>query len=105
MNGGTCLHETPGKRLPRGRKKNVRCATGLTDRCPKLSARKLVIVPSFTLGLIAKIPTGGTSLHTRAIFSSRRTSPPLSHDAHSTCSHLQPIKQGVVESVPNNPHQ
>jgi hypothetical protein len=25
MNGGTCLRETVGKRVPRGRKKNVRC--------------------------------------------------------------------------------
>ena len=25
MNGGTCLRETLGKRVPRGRKKNVRC--------------------------------------------------------------------------------
>jgi len=36
MNGGTCLHETPGKRLPRGRKKNVRCnrSSLLTNSLP-----------------------------------------------------------------------
>ena len=36
MNGGTCLHETPGERLPRGRKKNVRCnrSSLLTNSLP-----------------------------------------------------------------------
>src|SRR5215469_10094944 len=36
MNGGTCLHETPGKRVPRGRKKNVRCnrSSLLTNSLP-----------------------------------------------------------------------
>ena len=36
MNGGTCLHETPGQRLPRGRKKNVRCnrSSLLTNSLP-----------------------------------------------------------------------
>ena len=36
MNGGTCLHETPSKRLPSGRKKNVRCnrSSLLTNSLP-----------------------------------------------------------------------
>ena len=36
MNGGTCLRETPGKRLPSGRKKNVRCnrSSLLTNSLP-----------------------------------------------------------------------
>ena len=36
MNGGTCLHETLGKRLPSGRKRNVRCnrSSLLTNRLP-----------------------------------------------------------------------
>jgi hypothetical protein len=36
MNGGTCLRETPGKRVPRGRKKNVRCnrSSLLTNSLP-----------------------------------------------------------------------
>jgi hypothetical protein len=36
MNGGTCLHETPGQRLPSGRKKNVRCnrSSLLTNSLP-----------------------------------------------------------------------
>ena len=41
MNGGTCLHETPGKRLPRGRKKNVRCnrSSLLTNSLPYKEAQ------------------------------------------------------------------
>ena len=40
MNGGTCLHETLGKRLPRGRKKNVRCNRSRTghDRAGRLQS-------------------------------------------------------------------
>ena len=36
MNGGTCLRETLGKRVPRGRKKNVRCnrSSLLTNSLP-----------------------------------------------------------------------
>jgi len=36
MNGGTCLRETPGKRVPRGGKKNVRCnrSSLLTNSLP-----------------------------------------------------------------------
>ena len=36
MNGGTCLRETLGKRVPRGRKKNVRCnrSSLLTNNLP-----------------------------------------------------------------------
>ena len=37
MNGGTCLRETPDKqRVPRGRKKNVRCnrSSLLTNSLP-----------------------------------------------------------------------
>jgi hypothetical protein len=45
MNGGTCLHETPGKRLPSGRKKNVRCnrSSLLTNSLPYKEGQAIAV--------------------------------------------------------------
>jgi len=45
MNGGTCLREISGKRVPRGPKKNVRCnrSSHLTNSLPYKEGHRLSI--------------------------------------------------------------